>query len=256
MSTTQPTRVGRAARDLRGTRWWMASAVLGGLFATVGWFLTSVQGWALTPISSSTSATVVTALLGFVVGAALAPAAGLGWFYWQAPWNAAQEAILRVASLEADRIRLPVPRIRFEYDGHSKSVRLHVTNEGGEAEFSAPMTIDGALSTPLAYAVFAPWEHTAQVSTWLARGETRVLHVASLDTQAFPFAQWRLRVAAPGRGVSEVLAMHTSVVGSLPDTQAPRMLLHVSVVTSPQAASDVASRVVTLDPFGAAVLAE
>jgi hypothetical protein len=92
------------------------------------------------------------------------------------------------------------------------------------------------------------------VSTHIARGETRALHLATLDTTSFPFAHWQVRVTADGRGASEVPAMHTSVIGGLPDTQAPRLLLHVTLVSVPDAVGELASRVVALDPFGAALL--
>ena len=58
-------------------------------------------------------------------------------------------------------------------------------------------------------------------------------------------------LSAIGTGASDVLALHTSVIGGLPDTQAPRMLLHVSLTSRPDAAGEVPRRVIALDPFGA-----
>jgi hypothetical protein len=113
------------------------------------------------------------------------------------------------------------------------------------------MTVDGPLSAPLDYQAFATWEHTSRVSTTIARGETRALHLATLDVATFPYAQWRIQVSGEGRGATEVCALHASVVGGLADTQAPRLLLHVSVVSSPDPAGEIPMRVIALDPFGA-----
>jgi hypothetical protein len=194
------------------------------------------------------------AAVGLVAGLLIPPVVAFWWFYGQASWRRLQDVVDRVASLEETRAALPSAHIRFEFDRNLQKVRLHVTNHGGEAEFSAPMAIDGALSTPLDREVFASWEHTSHVSTRITRGQTRVLHLATLDATSFPFAQWHVRVTSPGRGASDAAAMHTSVVGGLLDTQAPRMLLHVSLVSTPGAAGEVPSRTIALDPFSAELL--
>lgn len=229
----------------------MGSVCVAALLAWAGWLAPSLLGVGPAELRS---AAVTGALTGLVLGAILVPVAGLVWMYWRAPWRTIEDLHQRIAMLEESRAGLPSPGLRFEYDQRLGRAKLHVTNQGGAAEFFAPMTIDGALSTPVDIGVFAAWEHTAAVRVRLARGETRTLHLASLDVASFPFAQWKIQVAAEGRGAWEVSALHTSVVGGLPDTQAPRLLLHVSLASTPDAADGAAQRVVALDPFGAAVL--
>ena len=232
---------------------WVTSAGLGAIGAALGWFAAPALGMAVSP-AGDPYPSVIAAAIGLGAGAVAIPLGALLWAYWQAPWRAVQELAEHVSALEEVRTSQPSIGVRFEYDRESQRVRLHVINHGGAAVFAAPMNIDGALSAPVDHQVFAAWEHTEDVGARIVRGETRVLHLATLVVERFPYAQWRMRVTTEGRGISEVCAMHASMVGGLPDTQAPRLLLSVSLVSEPEASDGVPNRVVALDPFSASLV--
>jgi len=128
--------------------------------------------------------------------------------------------------------------------------RLHVTNHGAEATFRAPLIIDGPLSSRLNRLLFAQWEHTDGPQTSIPRGDTRTLRLAWLDLSSFPFAQWCVYTTAADDGAASLYAMHASVIGGAPDTQAPPIFLDVAILSTPESES-LCACVIALQPFEA-----
>ena len=136
----------------------------------------------------------------------------------------------RVALLEKAKAAAPVASVRFEYDSYAQLARLHVTNQGDDGIFRALLTIEGSLSTRITRPVFAQWEHKDEPQTVIPGGETRTLRLASLDVETFPFAKWGVHMTSD-EGPVTVPAMHSSVIGGTPETQAPPIYLEVALRT-------------------------
>jgi len=162
-----------------------------------------------------------------------------------------------VAALRRDRATRPVPRVSFEFDPTTREALLHVTNDGGDAEVRAAMSIEGALATRLNGDVCAAWSETSDPTAVVRRGETKTLRLARLDLSVFPYAQWEIYMAPDNRnrgseaGRIALRAMHTSTIGGDPETHAPAMFLQVALMTSPDATGPAPHCTVALQPFEA-----
>jgi len=160
-----------------------------------------------------------------------------------------------VAALRRDRAVRPAPRVSFAFDATTREALLHVTNDGGDAEVRAAMSIEGALATPLDGDVSAAWREGGSATAVVRRGETKTLRLARLDLSVFPYAQWEVYVAPrglePGHGRDALRAMHTSMIGGDPETHAPAMFLQVALTTSPDAFGPPAHCTIALQPFEA-----
>jgi membrane protein implicated in regulation of membrane protease activity len=180
-----------------------------------------------------------------------APLVALAWHYWRAPSRMIDDLERRVAQLEQAASASPSPRLRFEHETTTWQALLHVTNDGEDAEFWAPLIIDGSLSRAIDGRTFATWTHTPAPKTLIARGRTRTLRLAQLDLSIFPFAQWQ--VYAIGDDTSPVVlrAMHTSVIGNAPDAHATPIFLEVSILSTPDSRDHAQGCTIALYPFAA-----
>ena len=161
----------------------------------------------------------------------------------------------QIASLERSRAARPLLRVTFEFNAGAREALVHVSNDGGDAEVSARMSIEGALAQPVENNLQAAWIDEAGGRAMIRRGRTRTLRVAQLDLSVFPYAQWQ--VYAVG-GVLEgtpmpfvVRALHTSMIGGDPDTHAPTIFLQVAIVSSPESSGPPSGCTIALQPFEA-----
>ena len=161
----------------------------------------------------------------------------------------------QIASLERARAARPSLRVTFEFNASTREALVHVSNDGGDAEVSAGMSIEGALAQPVDNNLQAAWIDEERGRVTIRRGRTRTLRVAQLDLSVFPYAQWQ--VYAVG-GVAEgthrpfaVRAMHTSMIGGDPDTHAPTIFLQVAIVSAPESSGPPSGCTIALQPFEA-----
>jgi hypothetical protein len=174
----------------------------------------------------------------------------------------------RIAALERERAIRPAPRVAFEFNGATREALLHVTNDGGDAQIWAPLTVEGALSQQLAGDACAAWGHGGGARATIRRGQTGTLRLAQLDLTVFPYAQWQIYAVAPpdrlrrgaaassqegghDAGVRAVRAMHTSMIGGDPETHAPALFLQVALLTAPDSVAPLPHCTIALQPFEA-----
>lgn len=155
-----------------------------------------------------------------------------------------------IATLERERVARPSPRVAFEFNATTREALRHVTNDGGDGEMRAPMSIEGVLANQLKSQVSAVWSDSGGTTVIVRRGETRTLRLAKLDLSVFPYAQWEIYAVASPDHLS-LRAMHTSMIGGDPETHAPTLFLQVALVTSPTAVSPPPQCTVALQPFAA-----
>jgi hypothetical protein len=245
----------RAVHDAQPWRRWTrvtaASGVLAVAVAFVSWSLGVLTMPVMGGLPAGAAAAVASALLALLG----APLVALGWHYWRAPSRLVEDLERRVAALEqagSRRDSAPSPRVRFEYRSGTHEALLHVTNDGHDGEFWAPMSVDGSLSARLDRPVCATWQHADGPRTSMATGETRTLRLAQLDLSAFPFARWE--VYGAGEGGSPALAvpaMHTSVIGGDPGASAPIIFLEIALLSAPPPLDGVRTCTIALHPFEA-----
>ena len=156
-----------------------------------------------------------------------------------------------VAALRRDRAMRPAPRVSFEFDTTTREALLHVTNDGGDAEVRAAMSIEGALTTRPDGDAWAVWNENGGAMTIVRRGEAKTLRLAKLDLSVFPYAQWEIYVAPRDRDRLSLRAMHTSMIGGDPETHAPAIFLQVALMTSPDAFGPSPHCTIALQPFEA-----
>ena len=161
----------------------------------------------------------------------------------------------QIASLERSREARPSLRVTFEFNATAREALVHVSNDGGDAEVSARMSIEGALAQPVENNLQAAWIDEERGRVMIRRGRTRTLRVAQLDLSVFPYAQWQVYA---GGGVLEgthepfvVRALHTSMIGGDPDTHAPTIFLQIAIVSSPESSGPPAGCTIALQPFEA-----
>jgi hypothetical protein len=171
------------------------------------------------------------------------------WGRWRTWARTIEELERRVTLLEQTSVG-PPPRVTFEYDSNTLLARLHVTNDGTDADFRARLLVDGQLSMRLDREVFVRWEHTDQPHTAISRGTTRTLRLARLDVSAFPFAQWHID-AVTDDGPTMLPAVDVSVIGGAPDMQAAPLFLEVSIFQSGASVACVYTCTIALYPFEA-----
>jgi membrane protein implicated in regulation of membrane protease activity len=191
------------------------------------------------------------AALAAVLGLLATPLIAFAWHYWRAPSRMIDDLERRVAQLEQAASASPSPRLRFEHETTTWQALLHVTNDGEDAEFWAPVTIDGSLSRPPHGRAFATWTHTPAPKTLIARGRTRTLRLAQLDLSIFPFAQWQVYTVGDDTSPVVLRAMHTSVIGNAPDAHATPIFLDVSILSTPETREHVMGCTIALYPFAA-----
>jgi hypothetical protein len=202
------------------------------------------------PQSTMNGNSVALALISVVIAACVSAAV---WRYVRALQSTIQQLRQQIAGLERDRTARPAPRVAFEFNAHTREALLHVTNDGGDAEVRAPLSIEGALATQMAGEVSAVWSDGEGGAAMIRRGETHTLRLARLDLSVFPYAQWEIfvdRTAQDGPHKS-VRAMHTSMIGGSPDTHAPAMFVQVALITIPEGIAPPAHCTVVLQPFEA-----
>jgi hypothetical protein len=199
---------------------------------------------------------VVSAAIAAFVSAAV-------WRYIRRLQRSLQRLRREIAALERDRAARPSPRVAFAFNAHTREALLHVTNDGGDAEMRAPLSIEGALATQLEDDVSAVWLDGEGATAVIRRGETHTLRLAKLDLSVFPYAQWEIFVDGPpsafakapadkgGGHYGSVRAMHTSMIGGDPETHAPAMFVQVALVTTPDAVGPLPHCTVVLQPFEA-----
>jgi hypothetical protein len=161
----------------------------------------------------------------------------------------------QVASLERAREARPSLRVAFEFNAGTREALVHVSNDGGDGEVSAGMSIEGALAQPVENTLQAAWIDEVRGRVMIRRGRTRTLRLAQLDLSVFPYAQWQVyavgEVAGRTRSAFSVRAMHTSMIGGDPDTHAPPIFLQVVFVSSPEPYGPPAGCTIALQPFEA-----
>lgn len=185
------------------------------------------------------------ALISVVIAAVVSAAV---WRYVRRLRWTVQRLRQEIAALERDRAARPSPRVAFEFNAHTREALLHVTNDGGDAEVRAPLSVEGALATPLEGDVSAVWVDGDGATAVIRRGETQTLRLAKLDSSVFPYAQWEIFVDGHD---GSVRAMHTSMIGGDPETHAPAMFLQVALVTAPEAIAPPTQCTIVLQPFEA-----
>jgi hypothetical protein len=195
------------------------------------------------------------ALLSVAIAAIVSAAV---WRYVQRLRDTVERLQQEIAAMEQDRTARPAPRVAFEFNAHTREALLHVTNDGGDAEVRAPLSIEGALATQLEGEVSAVWSDGEGAAAMIRRGTTQTLRLARLDLSVFPYAQWEIFVnglpepAAAGNGhYGSVRAMHTSMIGGNPDTHAPAMFVQVALITRPDGVGPPPHCTVVLQPFEA-----
>ncbi len=162
-----------------------------------------------------------------------------------------------IAGLRRERAARPSPRVSFEFSTITREALLHVTNDGGDAEIRAPMSIEGALANRPQGEVAAAWADQRDAVAVISRGATRTLRLAKLDLSVFPYAQWEIYVVGPpGSGPPEgghyaVRAVHTSMIGGDPETHAAPLFLEIAIVSSPETTGPPVHCTVALQPFDA-----
>jgi hypothetical protein len=156
----------------------------------------------------------------------------------------------RIGMLERERSSRPSPRLRFEFNASTREALLHITNDGGDAEVWAPLSIEGALAHQLTEDVCAAWTHGGSAHARLGRGQSATLKLAQLDLSVFPYAQWQIYGVGGGETFS-VRAMHTSMIGGDPETHAPALFLQIALATKPEAGSPPPQCTIALQPFEA-----
>lgn len=194
---------------------------------------------------------VVDPIAALLVGLLVAIAFALFWRRLRLLRRAADQLERRVAELERMHDAQPAARVRFDYNSNTHVVRLHLTNDGADAEFWATLLIDGDLSGRWEGVAFATWDDSDQQKVRIGTGETRVLRLAQLDLTAFPFAQWEICVTMEDGRRTTFRAMHTSRIGGDPLAHAPTMFLEVSVLSTPQSLERVQTYTVALHAFDA-----
>jgi hypothetical protein len=155
-----------------------------------------------------------------------------------------------IAALERDRTARPALRGAFEFNAQTREAVLRVSNDGGDAEVRAPLSIEGALATQLDGDVSAVWVDGEGATALIRRGETQTLRIAKLDLSVFPYAQWEIYATRDGT-VSSLRAMHTSIIGGDPETHAAAMFVQVALVTTPDSIGPPPHCTVVLKPFEA-----
>lgn len=155
-----------------------------------------------------------------------------------------------IAALERDRTARPSLRGAFEFNAQTREALLRVSNDGGDAEVRAPLSIEGALATQLDGDVSAVWVDGEGATALIRRGETQTLRIAKLDLSVFPYAQWEIYATRDGT-VSSLRAMHTSIIGGDPETHAAAMFVQVALVTTPDSIGPPPHCTVVLKPFEA-----
>ena len=186
------------------------------------------------------------------------------WRYVRRLQATVQQLQQQISALERDRAARPSPRLAFEFNALTREAVLHVTNDGGDADVRAPLSIEGALATQLEGQGSAVWSDGEGAAARIRRGETRTLRLAKLDLSVFPYAQWEIFVNGPasafantpadnkeGESYRSVRAMHTSMIGGNPDTHAPAMFIQVALITIPDAVGPPPHCTVVLQPFEA-----
>lgn len=160
-----------------------------------------------------------------------------------------------IAALERAREARPSLRVAFEFNAGTREALIHVSNDGGDADVSAGMSIEGALAQPVANSLQAAWIDDERWRVRIPRGRTRTLRVAQLDLSVFPYAQWQVyavgEVADGMHRPFAVRAMHTSMIGGDPDTHAPTIFLQVAVASSPECVGPPSGCTIALQPFEA-----
>jgi hypothetical protein len=208
---------------------WLRAAGVGVALAGCAWLVP----WHLTVSTTSSltdgSARVVVSLIALIGGVALTRLLQRRRAALAARERRGEQLEQRIASLEQAVVIAPTVGLRFEFDTATQLARLHVTNDGADGTVRAPVTIDGPLSSRPNGQLFAQWEQTDAPSMSLSRGATRTLRIARLDVSSFPFAQWCVPVTTD-EGTSVLYAMHASVIGGAPETQAPPLFLDVAIV--------------------------
>ena len=162
----------------------------------------------------------------------------------------AQQQRQRIEGLERQLAVRPSPRVAVEFNAQTREALLHVTNDGGDAEVRAPISVEGALAMQQQGGASAAWLDGAGAAAVLRRGDTQTLRLAKLDVSVFPYAQWEIYSVHDG-AVQSVRSMHTSTIGGDPDTHAPAMFVQVALVTVPDAAAPLPHCTVVLKPFEA-----
>lgn len=206
-----------------------------------------------------------------VAVAAAVVAAVAGFLVWRR-LLAAQRVIAglraRIGELERMHAERPRPRVAFEFRTATREAWLHVVNEGADADFWAPMTIEGPLAHHVSGAIYGDWQSGPAGHIRVRRGETRSVRLARLDLTVFPYAQWEIFGMRPAEPLGEVeggrdrpraaswqafavRAMHTSTIGGDPETHAPVLLLQVDVVSAPEPSTVSAQCTIALQPFEA-----
>ena len=155
-----------------------------------------------------------------------------------------------IAALQRDRAARPSPRMSFEFNSTTREALVHVTNDGGDGEMHAAMSIEGALATSLNGGVSAAWSESGRSTEVVRRGETKTLRLARLDLSVFPYAQWEL-YAVSGDTMVSMRAMRSSTIGGDPETHAPAMFLQLALATVPEATAPPTHCTIALQPFDA-----
>jgi hypothetical protein len=177
--------------------------------------------------------------------------------FWALAWRSAARSKRTVgrlreqlAGLERERAARPSLRATFEFDGSTRDALVHVTNDGGDAEVWASMSVEGALAQHIVREWRAQWRDGGEATLTIRRGQSHTLRVGQLDLSVFPYAQWQVFAVGPD-GPFSVRAMHASTIGGDPETQAPTMFLQVGLASEPESWGPPAHCTIALQPFDA-----
>lgn len=191
-----------------------------------------------------------TAAFAVISAAVAAFVSAAAWLYVRGLKLTVRRLQHEIAALQRDRAARPSPRVSFEFNPTTREALLHVTNDGGDAEMHAAMSIEGALANQLDGDVSAAWSESGRSTEVVRRGETKTLRLAKLDLSVFPFAQWEL-YAISGDTRLSLRAMRSSTIGGDPDTHAPAMFLQLALATSPESMAPPTHCTIALQPFDA-----
>lgn len=140
---------------------------------------------------------------------------------------------------------IPKPLARLKADAEF----IDVTNEGAGAYFYAPIQIDGLVKVQKS-GIFAKWEHTNSVRSWIAKGQTCRLKLARMDYKG-ACNQWVILAVLSDDNNLEIPAFYSSCAVSKPIIEAPDIVVTGQVIAEPDLENGIQQFGVSLRAFDA-----
>jgi hypothetical protein len=98
--------------------------------------------------------------------------------------------------------------------------------------------------------IFAKWEHTDAVRSWIAKGQTCRLQIARMDSKAL-CNQWVILAVLSGGNVTAIPAIYSSCAVSEPIVRAPDILVSGQIIAEPDLENGVQQFSIVLRAFDA-----